>query len=153
MTSPGMTAGSGAEEPGGASAGACEAGAPVEGGGVGGTASVCEAGTPGDGSWAAGAAGACEAGGPADGAPAGGTGSSAAASADLTSASKNARRGPRTHYFFGLGRIESAVPWMNALSFSTSAGLRRLVKSGIPLPMYGPLNTNLSSAVMNSGRT
>ena len=35
-------------------------------------------------------------------------------------------------HFFGLGRIESAVPWMNALSLSMSAGFRRLVKSGMP---------------------
>ena len=35
-------------------------------------------------------------------------------------------------HFFGLGRIESAVPWMNALSLSMSAGFRRFVKSGMP---------------------
>lgn len=42
------------------------------------------------------------------------------------------------------GRIESAVAWMNALSFSTSSGLILPVKSGIPRPVAGPSKTNFS---------
>lgn len=114
-------------------------------------------GTAAGGSEPGGAAGACEAGGPAGGpaggAKAGGTWSSATASAEVTSASTSANRRQRTRYFFGLGRIESAVPWMNAFSFSMSAGERRPVKSGIPLATNGPLKTYLSSSEMISGLT
>lgn len=33
---------------------------------------------------------------------------------------------------YDVGRIESAVPWMNALIFTTSSGVSLSLKSGIP---------------------
>jgi len=66
----------------------------------------------------------------AGGAAGAGAGSSAHAVADVTSTSSGASLDVRMRYFFG--RIESAVPWMNARSLSRSAGLSRLVKSGMP---------------------
>jgi hypothetical protein len=43
-------------------------------------------------------------------------------------------------YFFG-GRIASAVSWMKAAIFATSASVSLPVKSGMPWSLNGPLNT------------
>ena len=43
-------------------------------------------------------------------------------------------------YFVG-GRIASAVPWMKAWIFTTSASVSLPVKSGMPWSRNGPLNT------------
>ena len=44
---------------------------------------------------------------------------------------------------FAFGRIASAVPWMKAWIFTTSASESLPVKSGMPCALNGPLNTML----------
>ena len=60
-------------------------------------------------------------------------------------------RRPDVAPFSYFGRIASAVPWMNAFSFSTSSAPSLPVKPGMPLFVNGPLKTKLPRLLMTSG--
>jgi len=76
----------------------------------------------------------------------------------LVSLAAPSRRSPprlseRQAAFSHFGRIESAVPWMNALIFSRSSGFSLPVKSGMPRSASPLLNTILSRFAIKSAST